>query len=90
MENIPYEKRYTAKIWQTLNRTFKITHVGNLEMIFLASSESILLAICLDIGIVEKSDWELIFDLILGIENLSKCGIVLSYCHETIHKSSSN
>ena len=34
MTNIPNEKRYGAETWQTSKGTFKKTHVGNLELMF--------------------------------------------------------
>ena len=77
MKKIPSKKRYTAKTWQTLNETFKTTHVGNLEIIFPAFSKSKIFVICPDIVIVDKSDTEPVFDLILGIETLAKFGTVL-------------
>ena len=56
MKNIPTQKRYAAKNWQTSNGTFKTTHVGNLEMMFPAFSKSKIFSIRPDIVIVGESD----------------------------------
>ena len=79
MRNIPYEKRYAAKLWQASNGTYKTTHVGNLEMMFPAVVKSKIFAICPDIVTVDKSDGEPMFDLILSIETLAKLGTVLDF-----------
>ena len=83
-KNIPNKKRHAAKTWQTLNETFKTTHVRNLEMMCPAFSKCKIFSIRLDIVIVDKSDEESMFDLILGIETLAKFGAILDFQNNTI------
>ena len=85
MKNIPNQKRYAAKTWQTSNGTFKTTHVGNLEMMFPAFSKSKIFSIRSDIVIIDKSGEEPMFNLILGIETLAKFGMILDFQNSTIH-----
>ena len=66
------------------NRTFKTTHVGNLEMIFPAFSKSKIFSIRPDIFIVDESDEKPMFDLILGIETLANFGTILDFQNNTI------
>ena len=84
MKNIPKQKRYAAKTWQTLNGIFKTTHVGNLEMIFPAFSKSKLFVIHPAIVIVDKSHEEPMFNLILGIEILVRFGTILDFQNSII------
>ena len=84
MKNIPNEKRYAAKTWQTSSGTFKTTHVGNLEMMFPVFFRSKIFAIRLNIVIVEKSDEEPMFDLIVGIKTIAKLSTVLNFQERTV------
>ena len=84
MKNIPHQKRNAAETWQTSNGTFKTTHVGNLEMMFPAFSKFKIFSILPDIVIVDKSDEELMFVLILRIETLAKFGSILDFQEGTI------
>ena len=84
MKNIPNQKRYIAETWQTSNGTFKTTHVGNLEMMFPEFLMSKIFAIRPDIGIVDETDGEPMFDLIVDIETSAKFGTFLDFQELTI------
>ena len=83
LKNIPYEKRYAAKKWQTSTGTFKTTHVGNLDIMFPAFSRSKIFSIQADIVIVPENV-DPLFNLILDIDTLAKFGTVLDFKNETV------
>ena len=86
-KNIPNEKRYTAKRWQTSSGIFKTTHMGNLELKFSAFSKSSFFSVRSDIVIVDD---DTMFDLILGIETLANFGTILDFQDKTIHIDHAN
>ena len=84
LNNIPNEKKNPAETWQTSNGTFTTTYLDNLEIMCPAFSKSKISSVHPDIFIVDESDGEPMFDLILCVEHVAEFGTVLDFQDKTI------
>ena len=83
-EYVPAKERFAPQWWRTSNGTFKTTKVGNLEICFPEYSRNKQILIRPDIvDMPEDSDLPT-YDLILGVETMSKLGIVLDFGEKMI------
>ena len=84
-ESAPYMKCIAPQRWRTSNGTFVTDKVGdNLEFIFPEISESRTVTISPDIFELPKMSPQPAFDLIIGIETMTKLGMVLNIDDKTI------
>ena len=78
-EYIPSKERLHPQKWTTSNGTFKTTKVGNLDLKFPEFSESKLFKIRPDIVNVPREMNKPVYDLIIGVETLTKMGVILDF-----------
>ena len=79
-ESVPCKKRIAPQKWCTSNGTFVTYKVGNnLEFIFPEFSESRTVTISPDIFELPKMSPQPAFNLIIGIETMTKLGMVLNF-----------
>ena len=84
-ESKPYKKCIAHQRWHKSNSTFVTVKVGNnLEFIFPEFSESRMVTISPDIFELPKMSLQPAFDLIIGIETMTKLGMVLNFNDNTI------
>ena len=84
-ETVTCKKRIVQQRWCTSNGTFVTDKVGNnLEFIFPEFSESRMVTISPDIFELPKTSLQPAFDLIIGIETMSKLGVILNFDEKTI------
>ena len=79
-ESVPHKNRIAPQRWRTSSGTFITDKVGdNLEFIFPEFSESRMVTISPDIFELPKTSPQPAFDLIIGIETMTKLGMVLNF-----------
>ena len=83
-EYIPAKERFAPQWWRTSNGTFKTTKVGNLEICFPEYSNNKQILVRPDIVDIPADQDLPTYDLILGVETMSKLGIVLDFGEKMI------
>ena len=83
-ERIPQKERFSPQKWKTSNGTFKTTKVGNLEMKFPSFSESKLFTLKPDIVDVPVEMNKPVYDLIIGVESMTKMGVIMDFAEMQI------
>ena len=84
-ESILCTKCIAPQRWCTSNGTFVTDKVGNnLEFIFPEFSESRMVTISPDIFELPKTSPQPAFDIIIGIETMSKLGMIIIFSENTI------
>ena len=84
-KSVPCKKHIAPQRWRTSNGTFVTDKVGhNLEFIFPEFSESRMVTISPDIFELPKTSPQPAFDLIIGIETMTKLGVILNFDDKTI------
>ena len=78
------EKRTHPNIWGTSNGAFKTTKVGNVEMKFPEFSRNKIFSLNPDIIQRENDAKNPMFDMIIGVETLTKFGVILDFSSKTL------
>ena len=83
-EYIPQKERFAPCKWRTSNGTFQTTKVGDFELLFPKFSKSKLVKMKPDIIEMPKESSPPVYDMIIGIETMSKLGVVLDFKNHDI------
>ena len=84
-ESVPHKNHIAPQRWRTSSGTFVTDKVGdNLEFIFPEFSESRRVTISTYIFELTKTSLQPAYDLIIGIETMTKLGMVLNFNNDTI------
>ena len=83
-EYIPQKERFAPCKWRTSNGTFQTTKVGDFELLLPKFSKSKLVKVKPDIIEIPKESSPPVYDMIIGIETMSKLGVVLDFNNHEI------
>ena len=78
------KKRTHPNIWGTSNGAFKTTKVGNIEIKFPDFSTNKVFSVNPDIIPRENAAKNPMFDMIIGVETLTKFGVILDFSSKTL------